>query len=432
MRRPLPRPELDGSGLGLLLAFVVAGCGSNPTNTDAVGVPSDAAAEEPSADTTDTGASAPLEARPGLPSGSPCALSSQCLSGACTVGTCSEWPHAMLLRIDTTAAGAGLKEPVSDFPLLVRLDRSRFDFAEAQADGADLRFGDRDGRVLPHQIERWDAARGTAQIWVRIAHIAADTDDNTLLMFWGNPGAASTSSGPAVFDAYACVLHMSPEPNDVAWHLEDASEANAVASVQNGTTSEATAAGIAGVAMAFDGSTYLATSARTTAPVSVSFWLQTTTTAGAGLAAFSNKPSGTDAVVGQAVRMDERGRLTFSVLRANDLDRIGTLTSYHDGAWHLVVARLSDVGQYLFVDGEPVADGPGHPNATTTAGSWRFAQVPSSPSGDADAGTLPAQPFTGALDEVRVAPFAASDAWIKLAYATERPDAVAVSYARLP
>jgi hypothetical protein len=40
--------------------------------------------------------------------------------------------------------------------------------------------------------------------------------------------------------------------------------------------------------------------------------------------------------------------------------------------------------------------------------------------------------FQGALDEVRILGGEESDAWIKLAYATQRPGATAVSYARIP
>ena len=52
------------------------------------------------------------------------------------------------------------------YPLAVLLDKSRFDFSQARADGADIRFFDAGGKALPHAIELWDRASGSAAIWV--------------------------------------------------------------------------------------------------------------------------------------------------------------------------------------------------------------------------------------------------------------------------
>jgi hypothetical protein len=45
------------------------------------------------------------------------------------------------------------------FPLLLHLDKDSFDFKQAQADGADLRFAAA-GKPLAYQIDTWDAASG--------------------------------------------------------------------------------------------------------------------------------------------------------------------------------------------------------------------------------------------------------------------------------
>jgi hypothetical protein len=132
--------------------------------------------------------------------------------------------------------------------------------------------------------------------------------------------------------------------------------------------------------------------------------------------------------------MDESGRLAFAVLHGGHLLTVSTLTGYNDGAWHLVVARLSSGGQYLFVDGEPVADDPTSSGADPDDGYWRFGEEPlsSPPPATTDAAVPTGNFFSGALDEIRVTTDEPSDARIKLAYATQRPGANAVSYQPVP
>lgn len=419
MSRATARPLLGTRAIGPVLSGLLLSCGGT-----AVKPAGDDAATAPGFDTgADGPGPAPFDARPGSSGGSPCDAASQCLTGACTVGVCSEWSHAMLVRVDTTPVGADVHEPVSDFPLLVRLDGSRFPFAQARADGADFRFLDRDGRTLAHEIEWWDHAAALAEVWVLVPRIAAKSADNAVVMYWGNPAATPVSSGPAVFSGFSCVAHMAPAGDGVASHLGDSSLDDRVVAVQNGSTTGNLVRGVAGAAMAFAGTgTYLAARARTAAsPVTVSLWLRTTSTAAAGVAAFTN-----DGLLAHALRLDERGRLAFDVLSGALPRTIASLTGYHDGAWHLVTVRVSEAGQYLFIDGEPVADDPGNDGVGGGPGYWRFAALPALSTGVGGSAY-----FVGALDEVRIAPSAMSDAWIKLAYATQRPETTAVSYLSL-
>ncbi len=82
----------------------------------------------------------------------------------------TSWQHSGSMFILTTPEGADLPTTaeVKDFPVLVRLNRDFFDFSKAKADGADLRFSNKNGEPLAYQIEEWDIANGTASIWVRI------------------------------------------------------------------------------------------------------------------------------------------------------------------------------------------------------------------------------------------------------------------------
>src|SRR4051812_19915246 len=83
------------------------------------------------------------------------------------------WKHTGQMIVLTTPDGANLPAgtAVDGFPLLVRLHHDGFDFSQAKPDGADVRFTTGDGKLLAHQIEEWNAAAGTASLWVRVPRI---------------------------------------------------------------------------------------------------------------------------------------------------------------------------------------------------------------------------------------------------------------------
>jgi hypothetical protein len=429
-RRPGRPPPV---GLLVLASFLASGCAAGAGSPDS-GSPD--SADAPPASGNDAPALAHHDARIGLAGGSPCEAGAQCLSGACTLGTCSDWAHAARITIDTTVAGAGIEQAVTDFPLLLRLDDASFPFVEARGDGADVRFVDASGQNLAHEIERWDAANALADLWVLVPRIDGDRRDNAIYMYWGNPLAAPLASGPAVFGSFACVLHMDDDVDGIATRLADASGQGNAGLLQSPLASPLPAPGLAGPGLGLDGNgAYLATSARSMSPqtFTVSLWLRTTSSARAGISAFASRQLGSDVRFDRAIGMDEAGRLTFGVSHGSELAQVASVTSYNDGAWHMVVARLSANGEYLFVDGESVADAPSVGSADNYSGYWRFGQEPiASPPPDVDAAVPAGNYFVGALDEIRVSARETSDAGIKLAYATQRPGANAVVFARLP
>lgn len=143
-------------------------------------------------------------------------------SGA--AATSPGWAHVAPLFIDTTSEGANLPAAAveKDFPLLVRLHRDFFDFSQAKADGADVRFSTSAGEALAYQVEEWDAARGVASLWVRVPVIHGN-ERQQLRMHWGKSDASSESSGTAVFNesnGFLSVWHMSGPVRDEVGTLE--------------------------------------------------------------------------------------------------------------------------------------------------------------------------------------------------------------------
>ena len=134
------------------------------------------------------------------------------------------WRHSGSMYILTTPDGANLpaSASVEGFPLLVRLDKDFFDFSQAQSGGQDLRFSTSAGAALPHEIEQWDAAKGTASIWVRIPVIKGAAQQE-IKARWGNAAAKCASNGKTVFNGsngYIGVWHLGSDVRDVVGNLK--------------------------------------------------------------------------------------------------------------------------------------------------------------------------------------------------------------------
>ena len=144
------------------------------------------------------------------------------------------WQHSGSIYILTTPEGVDLPATavIENFPVLVRLHKDSFDFRQAKADGADLRFATSDGTKLAYQIDEWDAARGEASVWVRVPKITGNSRQE-IKLHWGKADAVSESNGAAVFNesnGYLSVLHLSDPVRD---------EVGTVKPTDDGTTASA-------------------------------------------------------------------------------------------------------------------------------------------------------------------------------------------------
>ena len=83
-------------------------------------------------------------------------------------------------------------------------------------------FTSESGAVLAHEVDEWDAAGGTASIWVRVPRIEGNARQS-LRMHWGKADAASASDGKAVFNesnGYLSVWHLGDTVRDEVGTLE--------------------------------------------------------------------------------------------------------------------------------------------------------------------------------------------------------------------
>jgi hypothetical protein len=157
-----------------------------------------------------------------------CALQSAAPPATGSQGPSSDgWRHSRAITIDTTSAGANVPDDVENYPLAVLLDKRRFDFSQARADGADVRFFDVSGKALPHAIELWDREAGSAAIWVLLDRVKGNSRDQSIVMKWGHSSAPDASDSAAVFKrahGFVGVWHLGEDGNTTVDGYKDSSE----------------------------------------------------------------------------------------------------------------------------------------------------------------------------------------------------------------
>jgi hypothetical protein len=143
-----------------------------------------------------------------------------------------EWAPAQALSgfkyrkevtLNTSATGANVTANVPGFPVPVTLTADNFDFDQAKAGGADIRFTKPDGSPLPFEIEMWDATAKTAALWVR-TDVQGNSASQAIVMHWGNPDATAAGDSKAVFPTsdFIGVWHLGETANNDAGGFKDA------------------------------------------------------------------------------------------------------------------------------------------------------------------------------------------------------------------
>jgi hypothetical protein len=350
-----------------------------------------------------------------------------------------EWKDYARIFLRHENEGAPLTAPVRAYPLLVRLDSSRFPFRQARADGADLRFSDIKGNPLAYELETWDPAGGTAAAWVKLDSLGPGDSAHFIRMYWGNPDALGESSGARVFDAahpggaYAGVWHLSGQEAATPPAIPDASSSGNPGFVGGNTAGLQVVASPFGRALDFGGRGSAILTTRqfaTPGTLTLSLWFKTGTDSGGRLMGFNKWMKELDSLDfrDRQIWMSDDGLLHFAVYEsgvplAQARHILSTSVPYNDQAWHMAVATISAEGLKFFVDGKLVGA-----DATATTGQvfdgyWRlgyeagFTDWPFSPS---------AASFDGILDEARVRERAITGEEVSLEYATQKPGSRAV------
>jgi hypothetical protein len=328
------------------------------------------------------------------------------------------WAFSKKLILNTTVSGANVAGNVTNFPILVRLTNTNFNFTQAKSGGEDVRFTKSDGTPLSYEIERWDAAQGSAEIWVKADTVFGNDNKHFLTMFWGNPGAASESNGAAVFAAangFKAVWHLGRDCMDVT--------GNGYNGTNYGTVDTE---GVIGISKKFDGTDSIKINGLLGTPsnITLSGWAQLDTTSERGGEIFS---------IGDYVliRMDNIPG-NSGVQASFHLPSTGPDTAYYDlssgrflakTGWHHVAFTLDNVRhvQILYIDGVQAAVG-------NSADSIGYSGLGTNSYIGKNGSPKDLFNFIGRIDEVRVCGLPRSGDWIKLCYMNQKESDVLLQF----
>jgi hypothetical protein len=131
------------------------------------------------------------------------------------------WDARWRKRARVTVTDPELKEPLTDFQVLVKLEPGTIDAAAAKSDGTDLRFVGADNMPLDHEIEAWNPG-GTSWIWLRLPRLGPGA--TTLSLYYGNPGAPAVPATGVWPEPYAGVWHLGGSGKDATAHGFDGAQ----------------------------------------------------------------------------------------------------------------------------------------------------------------------------------------------------------------
>jgi hypothetical protein len=324
----------------------------------------------------------------------------------------SAWTYTRLIRINTTQSGAGVSEDCHDFPLHLCLDAGGFDFSQARGNGHDVRFTAADGRLLPHQIERWDSTAGQAALWIAVDTVRGDDSTQQIRMYWGNDTAGDVSDGAAVFDTatgFAGVWQMAEAP--VAG---SAGVLDRTANGLHGTPSTGMGAGQivpadgGGYALAFDGSRkhYVALPAYPRIEVTVltvCAWIRTDSIANYHQSIVADSSER----IQLAAYGPEQSVRFYYTDRDGNLHRAFGSTVVSDNLPHHVTGVVTTDSIMLYIDGVLQDSGP----LIAPLGAWGAAPL--------HIGRWPGYDdryWNGTIDELRISRAVRSPAWLRLSF----------------
>jgi hypothetical protein len=331
------------------------------------------------------------------------------------------WQHSQSLVLNTTPSGADVAGSVLDFPVLVRLTSTNFNFSQAAPNGDDIRFAKPDGTPCSYQIEQWDRTEqgGEAVIWVKVDTVNGNNGTQSITMYWGlrstGPAIVSLSNGAATFDTsdgFQAVWHLSGTGSDP---VIDAT-GNHYNGMPTALITNAATIGMIGQCQRFNGTSSFVTMPGTAASkldfpekgvYSVSAWTYTN--------ALDNEfhmiASKGDKQYNLQIRSQSNEWQFSECIAAMGYTVVRSPASA--GSWNLVTGVRNGDRQYLYVNGvctDSIIE-------TTVAGAAR------STADDFVIGKMPGYSlyfFNGMIDEVRVTGFAPDGNYAKLCYMNQK------------
>jgi len=331
----------------------------------------------------------------------------------------SAWGSALSFFLNTL--GKSDSADIYDFPLLVRLTSSNFDFRET--DGKDIRFADGNGRHLPFAVERWDSAAGSAAVWVKLDTVKGQSTDQLIHMYWNRKGAPDRSDPHTVFSSFAGVWHLSDSiAADGTGKFTDASPsaADGIGKVVPGDQ-----AGQIAIGRAFSGAQSIRApgnaALRPVDGLCLSAWV---------------KVAGHDSLGGEiaslggnyGLREESNGKILFYLTAdvKNSADEwklwVGdSTTGFITAGWHLVTGTFDGTDMRFFLDGNESM-------STGKPSSYLIYPLGQDFRMGAHALDSAGYAYSGSIDEVEVSPKVRTPAWIKLSYENQKSGSTLIEF----
>ena len=145
-----------------------------------------------------------------------------------------KWQYREKIAFDLSEKGAGIKENLTDVPVLVRLHAGNFQFSNARKDGSDLRFVSADDKVpLKFHIEKFDPKQAIALAWVRVPQLPGGAGDSIWLYYGNDSSAAGQEPGASFDSSQVLVYHLGEEKDAPKDATAYGNHAGAFAGTQN-------------------------------------------------------------------------------------------------------------------------------------------------------------------------------------------------------
>lgn len=164
--------------------------------------------------------------------------------------------YSAYININTVLSDIDASGILTDFPLLIRLDSTTFDFERAHPKGDDIHFVKTDNTSLPNEIEQWDPISQTAAVWVKIDTIHAKEANQFIIMKWGEADVLNKSNSASVFDTaagFAGVWHLNEDPSAGKGSIKDRTANTCNGTPSSSMTSANIVSGISGTGLSFNG-----------------------------------------------------------------------------------------------------------------------------------------------------------------------------------
>ena len=325
-----------------------------------------------------------------------------------------QWQYRKKISLNTTASGADIQQSLADFPVLVRLHSGNFDFTRAKEGGEDLRFvGADDQTLLKYHIELFDTFDEIALVWVKTGGVAANSNQDSVWLYYGNEDAADGTDSKSSFDGmFQGVYHF----NEIEGTPQDA------ASYSNHSTGFTGGLGLAGVIG--NGATFSGAGNVLEIPDNPSFNFSTGFTFSVWIRMFQAQEEVRlfSRMAGDTgISIDIRGAdVTVAVNDGTASVRTDeTRTALSMENWHHLAVTIVPGGRLsVYLDGIETQSMETKADLSAIKGNILI--------GGDESGN---RSFAGDLDELRISGAARPAGWIRAEFVSQGPDSSLVSYA---